>query len=97
MNNQRYFIIWFSGLTEDGMLQNGKIEHRTDNGMFFNERWTIEFVSKAFNLSMVFIKDFRELSKQDFYDYIAGRPEPSNPDRPQNGETDSPEMDDDFL
>ncbi len=72
----RYFIMTFSGLNEDGELQNGKIEFRTKGGKHAREGDILEFIEETFNFTQVFISNIMELTESDFKDWIEGRNTP---------------------
>lgn len=69
----RYFMITFSGLSEDNTLRTGKIEYRTNDGRHANELVVLKLITKQFNLTQVFIKSVAEMQEKDFMDWIAGR------------------------
>ena len=69
----RYFIILFSGINEDNIFRNGKLEYATHDGTYPSEQVLIQMVQKAFGLHTVFIKPPHEMAEQDFKDFTAGR------------------------
>lgn len=73
MTKSRYFMIHFSGLTEDNKLRNGKLEHRMDNGRYINEINIMKHISAMFGLENVFIKHVTEIAESDFMDWTEGR------------------------
>jgi hypothetical protein len=70
---KRFFMIMFSGLSEDNTLRTGKIEYRTNDGRHANELVVLALITKQFGLSQVFVKGVMEMAEQDFMDWIDGR------------------------
>lgn len=85
-NNKRYFMVTFSGLAESGDLRSGKIEYRTHDNKFVNEKKAIQIITKSFSLEQVFIKQVTEMQESDFNDWIE--------DRDINSSTYDPDTDD---
>lgn len=73
MKNRRYFIIYVSGINEEGEQQQGRIEMHIDNGGFFSEVDVQNKVSILLGIEDCFIKGWYELSEPDFFDFIDGR------------------------
>ena len=69
-------MVNFSGITEDGTLRSGKIEHRTITGKHVNEKEILGYIAKSFKLKQVFVKGVVEMFEEDFMDWIAGRDTP---------------------
>ena len=80
--SDRYFIVWFSGMGEGDILRTGKIEYRTIDGKYANEKSIIEKAEESFGLEQIFVKDIQELSESEYKDWIEGSDEesPSAPD-----------------
>ena len=70
---KRYFMVTFSGLSDDNTLRTGKIEYRTTDGKHANELVVLDLITNQFDLSLVFVKSIMEMQEQDFMDWIAGR------------------------
>jgi len=78
-NNQkhlpRYFLLEFSGLTEDNVLRSGKIEFSTLDGKFINEAFIIRLITKNFKLKEVYIRSVNEMGEKDFMEWTEFRKE----------------------
>lgn len=67
----RYFIVWFSGYDDDDEIRNGSIQVIGNGGNYLNEEEIKDGVTKDFNLTGVFIKNFIEVpNKEDFKTFI---------------------------
>jgi len=75
MNDNRYFIVYFSGLTEDNRLQKGKIEYTTSGDKYVNQERITSLIEEGFDLTQVWISNLIELPEKDFKDWTDGRPE----------------------
>lgn len=73
MSKKRYFIVVFSGLSEDNTLRTGKIEYSTNDGRYINELIILNLIAKQFGLSQVFVKGVLEVTEKDYMDWINGR------------------------
>lgn len=72
----RYFVVMFSGISEDNIFRNGKIEYRTKNGAYPRETDLIKLIEKGFGLRQVFVKPPHEFTIDDWNDWTHGREEP---------------------
>lgn len=80
----RYFVVMFSGLTDDNVFRNGKIDYRTNNGKYPSEVDLIMVIEKGFGLHQVFIKPPHEFTEADWKDFTEGRQEPPSIGEPDN-------------
>ena len=87
MSKKRYFLILFSGLTNDNVLRTGKIEYATNTGKHINEKFIIHKIESQFGLTQVFVRDVREMGEQDFIEWIEGR-DNTPPELPDENDSD---------
>jgi len=74
----RFFILWFSGLEDDGALRKGKIIIKAMNGHFVNELSAVAIIEEKHKLDEIFIRNILEISEADFNDFIDGNDEDPN-------------------
>lgn len=76
MEQNRYFLVWFSGVdVETGEPRSGRVEFQIEDGFYINEIHTLDTIAEAFDIKDVFIKNILEVSEKDFYTFTAGRDE----------------------
>lgn len=82
-SNNRYFVIYFTGITPDGERTKGKMHIVLEDGSHYNERAVQEDIIEIMGLKEPFISGDKELSEEDFMDLVEGLAE-SAEDKPEN-------------
>ena len=68
--DKRFFVIMFTGLTDNKELQKGKMHMFTD-GSYVNEQFIHKTIKKDFGLTSPFITNIVEMDMEDFADFTA--------------------------
>lgn len=72
--DKRFFIINFTGITDDNERQRGKIHMFTD-GSYVNEAFIHSTIEKQFKLKDPYITNVMEMDVEDFADFTASEEE----------------------